>query len=982
MPRPSSPLGSGEAPIKILPWQKLRAGLRGTLQTDELAKMLYATDASVYRRVPLAVAFPKDVADIQQLIAFASEHGVGLIPRAAGTSLAGQCVGEGIVVDVSKHFTRILELNVEQRTVTVQPGVIRDDLNRFLAPHGLFFGPNTSTSNRCMLGGMVGNNSSGTTSIRYGVTRDKVICMQVVLADGCVTTFTSESLSGFAERGNGGATEKKARKLLHEVYSEASTCQQIIEGFPDPRIRRRNSGYALDELIGEDINICSLLCGSEGTLAFTTEITLQLDPLPPPYQALVVGHFMSIDACLQSVLLAMEHELYQCEMLDRVILDLTRQNPQQARNRELIQGDPAAVLFFELRGHTEMELDDKVSTFVKTLHDTGLSYANPVLVGNDIERAIDLRLSGLGILGNMIGDEKAVACIEDTAVPLVHLPEYIARFTAIMQSYEREPVYYAHAGAGEIHLRPILNLKRREDVQLFKAITDDVAHLVKEYRGSMSGEHGDGIVRAQYIPLIVGEQNYELMRRIKSAFDPQNIFNPGKIIEPFAMDEKFRYEIDRIEPEIETFLNFSDNEGILRFAEKCNGTGTCRRTAEAGGIMCPSYKATLDEKDSTRGRANVLREVLTLSDKANKFDHEELVTAYDLCLSCKGCAKECPSTVDVATLKAEFLYQYQEANGYSLRNRAFAYTDYLNRISRINRPISNFILTRTGSSSLLKRTLGVAPQRTLPPLSKVTLRAWAARHLDELQPQNPKRTVHWFADEFTNQLDASIGIDALELLTGLGYRVQLIKHPISGRAYISKGFLRQARKVAEENVSRFYAATSAELPLLGLEPSAILSFRDEYPRLVRGQLAQQQAQDLGSRALLIDEFLATEIQAGNISQEQFCSNELKIKLHTHCHQKALSDDTATIHYLSLPQNYHVDLIPAGCCGMAGSFGYEVEHYELSMQIADQVLLPAIASSSEDTVIAATGTSCRHQILDGSGRTAVHPVSLLRQALLK
>ncbi len=573
--------------------------LEGTLHFDDLHKTIYATDASVYRKIPLAVAFPSSVDDIKKLVIFASSHKTSLIPRTAGTSLAGQCVGDGIVVDVSKHFTKILKFDKHKAQVTVQPGVIRDELNAYLKPHGLFFGPNTSTANRCMIGGMVGNNSSGTTSIQYGVTRDKVIRLKTILSDGSEAIFEPQEDNRFREKLKLTNLEGHIYNVINDVLENETSRDTILSKFPKPEIHRRNTGYALDALVsttpfqknGPSFNMCKLLSGSEGTLAFTTEITLQLDPLPPKYSVMVAAHFHTLNKCLKAVVPAMKHKLYTCEMMDKVILDCTKNNREQLKNRFFIEGDPAAVLMLELCDASIEGAREQAQELIVTLLSEDVGYAYPILEGLEIDQAMELRKAGLGLLGNLVGDPKAVACIEDTAVAIEDLAGYIEEFTAIMDRYGQKAVYYAHAGAGEIHLRPILNLKKEEDVVLFRKITTEVASLVKKYRGSMSGEHGDGIVRAEFIERMVGKENYDIMQQIKTAFDPQNIFNPGKIINPLPMDTNLRYEVNRKEPMVDTLLNFDDNKGILRLAEKCNGSGDCRKLPSAGGVMCPKLSS-------------------------------------------------------------------------------------------------------------------------------------------------------------------------------------------------------------------------------------------------------------------------------------------------------------------------------------------------------------------------------------------------------
>jgi len=962
----------------------LSFALTGELLFDDLSKAIYATDASVYRKLPAAVAYPKNADDLKVLLEFANANKIGLIPRTAGTSLAGQCVGEGIVVDVSRHFTQIISLDKDKKQVTVQPGVVRDELNQYLKPFGLFFGPNTSTSNRCMIGGMVGNNSSGTTSIQYGVTRDKVVAMQCVLSDGSDAFFSDISKEEFEAKAKGNSLECKIYSTLHKELSNPETQQNIKSEFPKPSIHRRNTGYAVDELLknnifGEDesdFNLCRLLSGSEGTLAFTTEVTLQLDDLPPPYAAMVATHYKTLEDCLSDVAPVMQHSLHLCEMMDKVILDCTKNNRAQLANRFFVEGDPVGILMLEVKAGSKEDLDKQLDELLKTIQKSGLSYANPILYGEDINKAIELRKAGLGLLGNMVGDRKAVACIEDTAVALEDLKDFIGEFSQIMKGYGQEAVYYAHAGAGELHLRPILNLKKSEDVVLFRSITTDVAKLTKKYNGSFSGEHGDGIVRAEFIPLMIGETNYELLKRVKALFDPNSVLNPGKIVDAYPMDESLRYEIDRKEPEVATLMDFSDSEGILKAAEKCNGSGDCRKSHHMNGAMCPSYQATKNEKDTTRGRANALREFLTSSEKTNRFDHEELKTAFDLCLSCKACASECPSNVDVAALKAEFLYNYQEANGYSLRSKLFAHNTQLNALGSTISGITNWMYESKTVGGMLKKAVGVAPERNLPKVGRFNFNEHLKKH--SVKPTKfTNRRVVLYVDEFVRYLDIQIGKDAIELLCKLGYDVDLF-YGESGRTYLSKGFLKQAKKLVAQNMENLKVILDEGTPIVGLEPSAILSFRDEYQRLHEDK---EQLQKLDKNSFLIEEFLASEIVQGHISSDSFTEEPKTIKIHGHCHQKALSNQKVTFDVLNLPKNYKVTIIPSGCCGMAGSFGYEKEHYEVSMQVGGLKLFPAVEKSSEDTLIAANGTSCRHQIKDGTKREALHPVSILRQALV-
>jgi FAD/FMN-containing dehydrogenase/Fe-S oxidoreductase len=963
--------------------QQLSASLEGNLLFDDLHKTIYSTDASAYRMLPIAVAFPKNNEDIIKLIHFATENKISLTPRTAGTSLAGQTVGTGIIVDVSKYFTKIISFDANQRTVTVQPGVIRDELNLFLKPHGLFFGPNTSTSNRCMMGGMVGNNSCGTTSIRYGVTRDKIVEIKAILSNGSSATFSELSSDEFLEKTKGDALESKIYKTIYEELSNVENQKEIVAEFPKPEIHRRNTGYAVDILLKSElfsgteptINLGKLLCGSEGTLAFTTEITLKVDELQPTKNIMVVAHFHTIQESLEAVVGAMKHHLYTCEMMDDTILDCTVNNREQIKNRHFIVGNPKAIMMFEVASDTIEDAEIQANDLISDLENGKFGYALIKLYDDDINKIIELRKAGLGLLGSIVGDNKAADSIEDTAVELSDLPNYIAEFAAMMKKHNQEAIYYAHAGAGEIHLRPVLNLKKKEDVVLFRTIATEVAHLVKKYRGSLSGEHGDGMVRGEFLPYMIGDKNYELLKRIKFAFDPNAILNIGKIVNTSKMDENLRVEAGRDEPDVQTIQDFSDSLGVLRLAEKCNGSGDCRKLPSAGGTMCPSYRATRNEKDTTRARANALREYLTNSEKDNKFNHKELYEVFELCISCKACASECPSNVDVAALKSEFLYQYQKANGFSIRNKIFANNSRLNSLGSIFPSLTNLVI----NLPIVKKSLGVASKREVPLLAKTTFRNWYNEKIDYNHNSHGifNGKVYLFCDEFTNYYDVSVGIDAFELLTKLGYKVEMVSHEESGRAYISKGFLEEAQAIANKNIAIFKDIISENTPLIGIEPSAILTFRDEYIRLATDK---KLAEKISKNALTIEEFFKKEISSGKIHSEQFSEVEKSIKIHGHCHQKSLSSIEATFSMLNLPKNTSVTIYNSGCCGMAGSFGYEKEHYDISMQMGEDTLFPKIRATDSETAIAAAGTSCRHQIFDGTNRKALHPVTILRSCL--
>ncbi len=968
--------------------ESLGERLQGKLYYDDTMRKLYATDASAYRELPLAVAIPENEKDISELISYAREHKTSLIPRTAGTSLAGQVVGNGIVVDVSKHFTGILEHSTEEKWVRVQPGVIRDELNMHLKPHGLLFGPETSTANRAMIGGMIGNNSCGSNSIVYGSTRDHLIEVRGFLSDGSKVTFGELSKDEFDEKCELKTLEGSIYRQIREMLSNPVNRTNIEKEYPKPTIHRRNTGYAIDLLKdlepfvegAEKFNFCRLIAGSEGTLMFITEAKIHVNELPPPESGLLCIHFESVHNALLGNLVAVRHDPYASELMDHYILECTKGSITYRQNRFFVKGDPKAILVVELRGHSLKEVEAKAEALKKELTDEGLGYHFPLVTGEDeTKRVWGLRKAGLGLLSNIPGDAKPAPVIEDTAVDVQDLPAYIEDFNKTLEKYDLFCVHYAHAGSGELHLRPILNLKTKEGNEMFRTILDEIAQLVKKYRGSLSGEHGDGRLRGEFIPFMIGEENFQLLKEIKLQWDPENVFNPGKIVDTPAMNEQLRYEPGQLTPDYDTMFRFDTFQGILRTAELCNGSGDCRKTHLTGGTMCPSYMATKDEKDTTRARANILREVLTHSTDENPFNNEEIREVMDLCLSCKGCKSECPSNVDIGKMKAEWQYQYYKSNPMPFRTKMIAQFTSNNRKAARVPAIYNALFSGGIATRLAKKAMGIAPQRSMPKLYKTTFSKWAKKNLKGLQPAKPQKTVYLFCDEFTEFHDTELGIKTVKLLTQLNYAVNIIDHEESGRTFFSKGLLREARMAAEANVARFSDLISDEIPLIGIEPSAILSFRDEYPEIV-GESYVARAKVLAECTYTIDEFLSIEADKGSIRPEQFSNKTARIRLHGHCHQKAVSSVVPTKKILSLPSNYEVLNIPSGCCGMAGSFGYEKEHYELSMKIGELVLFPTVRNESSETIIAAPGTSCRHQIKDGTGRIALHPVEILLNAL--
>jgi FAD/FMN-containing dehydrogenase/Fe-S oxidoreductase len=963
----------------------LNENLSGDLYFDEVHKTIYSTDASAYKEMPAAVTYPKSVQDIRLLIKFAKDNRTSLIPRGAGTSLAGQVTGSGIVVDVSKYMNSILSFDEVNRTVTVEPGVILSELNSFLKPRGLFFGPETSTANRCTMGGMSGNNACGLHSLAYGSTRDHTKSIKAILSDGSEAFFGELNALQYKEKLSLNSLEGDIYRAINSILSNTSHLEEIKKQYPDPEVHRRNTGYALDiladcEIFGisdKPFNFCKLLSGSEGTLAFILEITLNVIELPPPIKALAAVHFNDMNEALYANLIALKYKPDAVELMDKTILNLSAKSQGLKKNRFFLQGEPDAILMIEFSGNSEDEIRERTREMEKEMRNAGYGYHFPLIWNNDIALVWELRKAGLGVLSNMPGDAQPVSLVEDTAVNVAKLPEYISEFQELLKKHKLECVYHAHIGTGELHLRPILNLKDPDDVRLFKTFAYETALLVKKYKGSLSGEHGDGRLRGEFIPLMYGDIVYTLFKEIKKIWDRDGIFNPGKITDTPPMSEFLRYVPGQETKDFDTVFDFSDSLGYLRAIEKCNGSGDCLKPIGAGGTMCPSYKASKNETQSTRARANMLREVMT--NRENPFNDKDLYAILDLCLSCKACKSECPSNVDVTKLKAEFLQHFYDKNGIPLRSRLVAGITKINRLLSVTPGFFNFFFKTRLFSIPFMAIIGFSSKRKLPLISKKTLK----HYFKHLKKQTTGKRVYVFADEFTNYNDAHIGIKALKLLTALGYDPVIPNISESGRTYLSKGLVRKAKSIAERNIAVLKKLITDETPLIGIEPSAILSFRDEYPDFFKpGDPQKETALKISEHVFMIDEFLAREIKKGSISKDLFTKDRKHIKLHGHCQQKALASTDAAKYILSFPEYYTVEEIPSGCCGMAGSFGYEKEHYELSMKIGETVLFPAIRISDPDILIAAPGTSCRHQIKDGTGRIALHPIEILWDALTK
>ncbi|MDD7985973.1 FAD-binding and (Fe-S)-binding domain-containing protein [Lentisphaera marina] len=954
---------------------KLQESLSGELFWDEMLRTLYATDASAYKEMPLAVSFPKTKSDIQKLISFAKENELSLIPRTAGTSLAGQVVGSGIIVDVSKYFTGVLEVDTDKEYVRVQPGVVRNELNKELAELGYLFGPITSTANRAMLGGMLGNNSCGQNSLRYGSVRDKLISVKGFLSDGSEVEFSELTEKELDQK-------LKLDGLEGEIYREVfallkDNSQAIIEAYPHPEIHRRNTGYCLDLLAnmkpfnsqGEVFNLATLIAGSEGTLFFATEIRLKIEKLPPKHRVLLCPHFDSINKALEANVLTLKHGPMAVELMDRYILECTDGNRLYKGLRFFVEGDPEAILMIELDADSLEDLEAKQEALLTEFEELGLAYHVSLVDQADIAKVWALRSAGLGLLSNVPGDAKAVPVIEDTCVRVEDLPEYIKEFNEVLDKHGLYCVHYAHAGSGELHLRPIIDLKTQEGHEQFRAIAEDVVTLLKKYRGSLSGEHGDGRLRGEFIKSMLGQEVYSLLEKVKQVFDPQGVFNPNKIVHTSPMDESLRFEAGVTTPEFDTVYDFTHEQGYVRAAEFCNGSGDCRKSSSMGGTMCPSYMAEKQEQFTTRARANILREYLRKPFKESEFEHEEIKEVLDSCLSCKACKSECPSNVDMAKLKSEFLYQYQKVKGLGLRSRLIAYSAKLANLGSYTPRLYNFL----SQQKVVKDLLGLSNKRQMPSLARQSFSKWFRNHVQQAYG----RKVYLFLDEFSALYESELAIKAVKLLNNLGYVVICPDHAESGRAAFSKGVLDYGRQCAERNVQVFSRLVDEKTPLIGLEPSTLLCFRDEYIDILRGDL-QKEARSLAENTYLIDEFFAKI--SSSVDQNLFNNKEQRIDVHVHCFQKSLAKSESLVKALSIPKNYSVKLIDSGCCGMAGSFAYEKEHEEMSEKIANLTLLPHIEGMHADVILVASGTSCRHQVKDLSKRKALHPVEVLFDAL--
>ncbi|GIX47015.1 MAG: oxidoreductase [Candidatus Tectimicrobiota bacterium] len=948
----------------------LQKHIAGEVRFDAFSRMLYSTDASIYQIEPLGVVIPAHADDIVATVQVAAAHGVPVLPRGGGTSLAGQTVGRAVIIDVSPRLNQVLELNPEEQWAWVQPGLVQDQFNAYLRPHGFLFGPDTATSNRATLGGMIGNNSAGARSVIYGKTVDHVLELQVVLADGSTARLQPLDKAQLEQK-------QRAAGLEGHIYREVV---RLVEAHRDeiaeryPRLMRRVSGYNLDELVKDGpFNLAKLVVGSEGTLAVVTAAKVRIMPRPRATAVLVV-HFDDMIRAVEAANTILPFHPSAIELVDHQILNAARAAREFAGQLPFLQGEPEAILIVEFYGETAAEAADKVAQLTACLRRERLGYAYaPALSAQEQAAVWKMRKAGLGLLMGTRDERKPIAFVEDTAVAPEKLPEFLRRFRDIIAAYETHAGYYGHASVGCLHIRPCINLKKQEEIDKMYAMMQDISALVAEFGGAMSGEHGDGLARSWLNEKLFGPRLYQAFREVKRAFDPHNRLNPGKIVDAPAPTENLRYGPWYRPLAIDTVLDFRRDGGFATAIEMCNGNGACRKLAE--GTMCPSYQATLDEQHSTRGRANALRAILAGHLPPEEFTGKRLYEILDLCLECKACKTECPSNVDMAKLKAEFLCHYYARHGVPLRARLFAGIARWQHWGQKVAPLANWLGGSAVGKWLLQR-LGIAPQRTLPRLARQTFSAWFRRHTP--LPQAGRRgQVVLFHDTFAEYNCPEVAQAATQLLEAAGFAVQLVPRRCCGRPAISKGLLHQARALAQYNVASLAPYARRGIPIVGLEPSCLLTLRDDYLDLVPGE----EATAVAEKAVTLDEFLYQLQQRGELDLT-FTQAPRRLLLHGHCHQKALVGTAPTLAVLRLPPGYEVEEIPSGCCGMAGSFGYEAEHYALSLAIGRQRLFPAVQAADASVTLVANGISCRQQIEHATGRRAYHLAEVLWEATQK
>jgi FAD/FMN-containing dehydrogenase/Fe-S oxidoreductase len=950
---------------------ELRRVVRGSVRFDPASRLLYSTDASMYQVEPIGIVTPRDPEDVMAAFDVARRQGVALLPRGGGTSLTGQTVNHALVLDFSQHMNGVLEVNAEELWARVQPGLVQDELNHHVRGLGLLFGPDTSTSNRATLGGMIGNNSGGSHSIAYGLTVEHVLELDALLADGTRVRFGTVTPAELEARARRDDAEGRIYREVAAIRAEYA--EEIRKRYP--RHWRRVAGYNLDELVkpdGQPLNMARVVVGSEGTLLTVLEAKVRLVRRPKK-TALDVVHYASIQEALESSQSILETGPHAVELTDKLILDLARNNIEQRARAAFVQGDPGAILIVEYAGDTDAEVTAKIEALEARRARERFGYAAHLSYDVGEQQSIwKLRKAGLGLLLGMKGDKKPIAFVEDTCVDPKHLKDFVPRFADIFAKHDTTGAYYGHCSVGCLHIRPVIDLKTPRGLEQVKAIADEITDLVLEFGGTISSEHGDGRARSPFLERMYGPALMQAFRRFKRAFDPDNRMNPGNIVDSPGILENLRYGVAYKTWEPKTLLDFSAQGGFAASVEMCNGVGVCRKKLE--GTMCPSYMATKDEEHSTRGRANALRAVLSGRLPASEFTGKRLYEVMDLCLECKGCKAECPSNVDMAKLKYEFLYHYYQANGLPMRNRAFGRVARLSALGARMPRLANAINALAPVRWLLEKTVGIDRRRPLPALAAETFEQWFRRRTPPAAA--PRGDVVLFHDTFVTYNTPEIGRAAVRLLEGAGYRVVLVDRKCCGRPLISKGMLEEARAHAAWNVAQLAPYARRGVAIVGLEPSCLLTLRDESVDLLR----TDEARLVADRSVLLEQFLIEERGRG-LTLRFAVNHGRKALLHGHCHQKAMVGTAATVAALTWA-GYDVSEVDSGCCGMAGSFGFEREHYDISVALGNRRLAPAVKAADPQTLVVAPGISCRQQIEHLAGRRAKHPAEALAEAIAR
>jgi len=944
--------------------RELESRIEGEVNFDVVHRSLYSTDASVYQIPPVGVVVVRSRQDILTALEICRRYRCPITMRGGGTSQGGQSIGHGLLLDTSKYFAHVIEANVSERWVKVQPGIVLDELNAQLSPFGLRFAPDISTASRATIGGMMGNNSSGARSVIYGKTIDHVLEMTVALADGSIVEFRDVPRDEIPH--DEGTLEAACYETVTRLGAQHAA--EIERRFP--KVMRRVGGYNLNEFTdpSKPVNLTKMMIGSEGTLGIVLEAKLKLVPLPKA-KAVMVVMFADLLESLSAVPLILMHRPSAVEVMDKSILDFTRQNATLDRIRtKYIYGDPASTLCIEFYADDKEHLPPRLAALEADLRRNHLGYAYRQETDPAAQARIwSLREASLGLSMAMKEDAKSVSFVEDTAVAPEKLRDYIEQFLRIVHKHDTTAGIYAHASVGCLHVRPVINLKTETGVKKFEAIANDVADLVLSFGGALSGEHGDGYLRSPFMSKMFGPELYEAFREIKRTFDPLGILNPGKITDSPPLTSNLRFGAGYKTENPHTIFDFSEYGGFAGAVEMCSGVGACRK--KLTGNMCPSYMVTRDEAHTTRGRANVLRMAMSGRLAEAGLDDRGVMQVLDLCLECRACKSECPVGVDMARFKSEYLAGYYERHGTPLKARALGNIHKMCAVGSLLAPLSNWWQTTEAGKSLNERLFHIDKRRTLPKWKNKTFERWLHG-----RPSAPGRgpTVHLFNDTFTNHYDPEIGIASIEILERCGVNVKVVKPGCCGRPLISQGLLQAAQAQASIVVNGLYPIASAGEKILFCEPSCLSAVKEDHPALLRGD-DQRKAKVVAGACILFDEFAANL----DLPIQGFSG---RILMHGHCHQKSMGMMQATNSLLArIPDASVIDL-DAGCCGMAGSFGYDKDHYSVSVAMANRKLLPAVREKQPGDVVVATGTSCRHQVVELTGVNAVHPSILIRSLL--